>query len=116
MSGLNSRLIAARIALVESKAKLEHGQDLVGRKAARATPDNDVITRLRAQYLELGVAANEMESRVGPDHNAVIKIRKRMERLARRSGTRESGLPAPTPTSTSSPRRAMTSSPPLLPS
>lgn len=79
MSTLNSRLIAARIALVESKARLEHGQDLVG---DTSIPDNDVITRLRGQYLELGVAANEMESRVGPDHNAVIKIRKRMERLS----------------------------------
>jgi succinoglycan biosynthesis transport protein ExoP len=79
MSTLNTRLITARIALVESKAKLEHGQALAGDASA---PDNEVITRLRTQYLELGVAANEMESRVGPNHNAVIKIRKRMERLS----------------------------------
>jgi polysaccharide biosynthesis transport protein len=82
MSGLNSRLIAARIALVESKAKIEHDQQSSrGGKPHVATPDNDVIARLRAQYLELGVAASEMESRVGADHNAVIKVRKRMERL-----------------------------------
>ena len=82
MSGLNSRLIAARIALVESKAKIEHDQQSSrGGKPHAATSDNDVIARLRAQYLELGVAASEMESRVGADHNAVIKVRKRMERL-----------------------------------
>ena len=80
MSALNSRLIAARIALVESKTRLEHGQDLIG--GDRSVPDNEVITKLRAQYLELGVAANEMESRVGPAHNAVVKIRQRMERLS----------------------------------
>src|SRR5262249_9362572 len=44
-------------------------------------PDNDVITKLRAQYLDLGVAANEMESRVGPDHKAVLKLRQRMDKL-----------------------------------
>ena len=76
MSGLNSRLIAARIALVESKARIEHDQQSIrGGKPHAATPDNDVIARLRAQYLELGVAASEMESRVGADHNAVIKVR-----------------------------------------
>ena len=66
MSSLNSRLIAARIALVESKtqARARPGPDRTDRQAA--VPDNDVITKLRAQYLELGVAANEMESRVGP--------------------------------------------------
>ena len=114
MSALNSRLIAARIALVESKTRLEHGQDLIG--GDRSVPDNEVITKLRAQYLELGVAANEMESRVGPAHNAVVKIRQRMERLSSAIKEEESGLPARIPTSTSSPRRAMMNSRPLLPS
>jgi succinoglycan biosynthesis transport protein ExoP len=82
MSSLNSRMIAARIAMVESKARAEYGQQSPGDGKLRVpVPDNDVITKLRAQYLDLSVMATEMEGRVGPEHLAVVKLRKRMDRL-----------------------------------
>jgi succinoglycan biosynthesis transport protein ExoP len=80
---LNSRLIDARIAVIESKARVGHDQQ----SAAEGTPlgavaDNEVITRLRAQYLDLSLAAAEIENRVGPKHQAIIKLHERMARLA----------------------------------
>jgi succinoglycan biosynthesis transport protein ExoP len=80
MSNLNSRLLDARIAMVESGARPGKGEG-PGSEAKRhaAVPDNDVIIRLRSQYLSLAVAASEIESRVGAEHGAVIRIRARME-------------------------------------
>ena len=82
MSSLNSRLIAARIAMVESKARIEYGQQSTGEgQWGVPIPDNDVIRKLRSQYLDLSITANEMESRVGPEHAAVVKLRQRMDKL-----------------------------------
>src|SRR5262249_62002790 len=68
MSSLHGRLINTRIALIESKARLERT------RRAGTTPeplaDNAVITKLRSQYVELGIAAAEMEGRVGANHGA----------------------------------------------
>src|SRR5207248_4158362 len=75
MSSLNSRLIAARIAMVESRARAEYSQQSPGESKLHVpVADNDVIMKLRAQYLDLSVMATEMESRVGPQHLAVIKL------------------------------------------
>jgi succinoglycan biosynthesis transport protein ExoP len=83
IASLNSRLIDARMAVIESKARAERDQQGTGEgKSLGTVPDNDVITRLRSQYLDLSLVATEIENRVGPKHLAVVKLRERMERLA----------------------------------
>jgi succinoglycan biosynthesis transport protein ExoP len=83
LASLNSRLSDARIAVIESKARLESGQQSTsGGKSHATVPDNDVVTKLRSQYLDLGLVATEMEGRVGPEHAGVVRLRKRMDILA----------------------------------
>jgi len=80
IANLNTRLLDERMALAENRARLEQSAKEVS--SSRTIPDNDVIMKLRSQYLDLGIVATELESRVGPQHLAVAKIRKRMEKLA----------------------------------
>lgn len=74
------------------KFLVEH--DLVGAAAERrqptmsadgtpnpATPRDDLVNKLRSQYVELGVKANELESQLGPSHLAVVKLRNQMAQL-----------------------------------
>ena len=83
IANLNARLLDERVAIAENKARLEHGQHSASdAKSHKTAPDNDVIMKLRSQYLDLGIVATELESRVGPKHLAVVKIRQRMEKLA----------------------------------
>ena len=44
-------------------------------------PDNELITKLRAELLDLSVRANDIERRVGKDHLAAVKVRNRMEEV-----------------------------------
>ncbi len=74
---LNERLAAARIEMVEAKAKLDSLQQEGGiGAAARFTPDNALISRLRAQHLDLTARATDIESRVGKNHVALTRIAK----------------------------------------
>lgn len=49
--------------------------------AGTATPDNALIGRLRAEYVDLERKAADIADAVGPDHMAVVKLRKQMEGL-----------------------------------
>ena len=80
LTGLQSHLTTARVAMADAKARVDRisaGGDLSG----PFTPDNDLIARLRAQHLELASRANDIESRVGPGHLAAAKMRSRMEEV-----------------------------------
>jgi succinoglycan biosynthesis transport protein ExoP len=46
-----------------------------------APPRDALITRLRSQYVDLAVKANELESQLGPTHLAVVKLRNQMAQL-----------------------------------
>src|SRR5262249_33276742 len=82
MSSLSSRLINTRIALIESKKRLEYSQRAREEGGPPAPiADNAVIAKLRSQYVDLGIAAAEMEDRVGANHGAVVKLRQRMDKL-----------------------------------
>lgn len=78
LTSLTNHLTSARVAMAEAKARMERQADGV---AGVMTPDNEIILRLRGQYLELAARATDLESRVGAEHIAVVKIRKRMEDL-----------------------------------
>lgn len=46
-----------------------------------AVPDNQLIMRLRSQYVDVATKARELEHTLGPAHLAVIKLRKQMDDL-----------------------------------
>jgi succinoglycan biosynthesis transport protein ExoP len=76
---LQGALTLARIAMAEAKARME-------RTASNPTdttfiPDNDLITRLRAQLSDMSVLAKDIESRVGKNHAAAIKVHNQMTDL-----------------------------------
>lgn len=48
---------------------------------SNATPRDDLVTKLRSQYVDLGVKANELEAQLGPTHLAVVKLRNQMAQL-----------------------------------
>jgi len=98
LSGVNTQLTNARIAVAETKARLDRILQGAGEgtpsatatdasnKGARtgsanfALSDGEVV-RLRAQYLDLATKAAELESRATPGHIAVVKLHKRMDEL-----------------------------------
>ena len=85
LSSLNTQLSNAQIAMSEAKARFNRFQQITkeGIPSGTATEvlNNGVIAKLRGQYLDLAAKANEIESRVGPDHGAVTKLRERMREV-----------------------------------
>jgi succinoglycan biosynthesis transport protein ExoP len=98
ISGLTTQLTNAKMQVAATKAQLDHIQEAnrcllsteaptgsfrtcAVNEAASGTlfPDNQVIAGLRSKYLELSTKANELASRVGPHHFAVIQLRKEMD-------------------------------------
>jgi polysaccharide biosynthesis transport protein len=77
---LQTQLASARIAMAEAKARMERSAS-VGADNTSIIPDNDLITRLRAQLSDLSVRAKDIESRVGKNHLAAIKVRNQMADL-----------------------------------
>jgi succinoglycan biosynthesis transport protein ExoP len=75
-----AQLTSARIAMAEAKARMERSAS-VGADNTSMIPDNDLITRLRAQLSDLSVRAKEIESGVGKNHLAAIKVRNQMADL-----------------------------------
>jgi succinoglycan biosynthesis transport protein ExoP len=70
----------ARLALAEAKSRLERlakDPDAI----AIFTPDNDIISKLRQEHMDLSIRAKDIEKRVGKDHQAAVKIRTRMDEI-----------------------------------
>lgn len=44
-------------------------------------PNNELILRLRTQYVDLTTKANELEKQLGPGHLAVVKLHNQMDQL-----------------------------------
>ena len=102
LTRLNLELTNARIAMVEAKARLDRIKQMNGETMWTAL-DTDVrmmreanrpgasslnfaltntdLAKLRSQYRELAARATEIESRVGPEHEAVVKLHKKMDEL-----------------------------------
>jgi succinoglycan biosynthesis transport protein ExoP len=76
---LQAQLTSARIAMAEAKARMERSAS-VGTDNT-SIPDNDLITRLRGQLLDLSMRAKDIESSVGKNHPAAIKVRNQMADL-----------------------------------
>jgi hypothetical protein len=65
--------------MAEAKARMERSAS-VGTDNT-SIPDNDLITRLRAQLFDLSMRAKDIESGVGKNHIAAIKVRNQMADL-----------------------------------
>lgn len=72
-------LTAAQVAMAEAKARMD--RFAAGGIDSSLVPDNDLISRLRAQLLDLSARANDIESRVGKNHPSAAKLRSRMEEI-----------------------------------
>ena len=89
LGDVNAQLVAARAATAEAEARLDRvlavsGGDLTGATVAEALR-NEVITRLRAQYLDLATREAELAGRygAGSGHAAVVAVRAQMDQIAR---------------------------------
>ncbi|MCP3368344.1 polysaccharide biosynthesis tyrosine autokinase [Bradyrhizobium cajani] len=84
---LNSQLATARGATSEAKARLDRIEQVrkmdVSEGAVADTLKNEVITRLRNQYMDLSAREANISGRYGADHAAAANLRDQMEELRR---------------------------------
>jgi len=86
---LNSQLVIARAQVSESRARLDRIQAVLRADSPDATVDatvadtlkNDVITKLRSQYLTLAEREADWSRRYGSDHLAVTNLRSQMSEI-----------------------------------
>jgi succinoglycan biosynthesis transport protein ExoP len=93
LAELNSALIQARAQTAETKARLDRVQQILGgddldpaASAAATVTDtlkNDVIIKLRQQYLEYSGKVADWTVKYGANHLAVINLRNQMRELRR---------------------------------
>lgn len=85
LSDVNAQLVAARAATAEAKARLDRvvevsEGDVVEGSVADAL-HSEVVTRLRAQYLDLAAKEGDLANRYGRDHGAVVNLRNQMDQI-----------------------------------
>ncbi|MGD5575223.1 hypothetical protein QUU09_22505, partial [Xanthomonas citri pv. citri] len=84
---LNSQLATARGTTSEAKARLDRIEQVqkmdVSEGAVADTLKNDVITRLRNQYIDLSAREANISGRYGADHTAAANLRDQMEEIRR---------------------------------
>ena len=80
LATLQTHMTNARVAMAEARARMERIAKDPDASALFA-PDNELITRMRSELLDLSVRANDIEGRVGKDHLAAVKVRNRMEEV-----------------------------------
>jgi polysaccharide biosynthesis transport protein len=85
LSELNSQLILARAATAEAKARLDRMQDVMKQDVPDASVadvlKNEVIIKLRNQYLEYAARERVFAERYGANHLATVNLRTQMLEL-----------------------------------
>jgi succinoglycan biosynthesis transport protein ExoP len=89
LAELNSELVLARSKTAEASAKLDRVQEVLQNNSPEATViatvadtlKNDVITKLRSQYLELSAREADWGVRYGAAHLAVVNLRNQMREI-----------------------------------
>src|SRR5882757_777479 len=85
LADVNTQLIQARAATAEAKARLDRIKQVVPQDLAQPTVtdalNNPVITRLRAQYLDLSAQYSDWATRYGKDHQATVNLANKMTDL-----------------------------------
>ncbi len=74
---LQQHLTEASMAMAEARARMERIASTPD-GSALFTRDNELISKMRSELLDLTVRANDIERRVGKDHVAVVKVHTRM--------------------------------------
>jgi capsular exopolysaccharide synthesis family protein len=85
---LNSQLLVARERVAEARAKLDRIQAVLTSDSAGAIDttvadalSNDVVSKLRSQYLDLSSKEHDWAARYGNDHLAVVNLRNQMAEI-----------------------------------
>ncbi|WP_128924013.1 AAA family ATPase [Bradyrhizobium guangxiense] len=85
LSDLNTQLVQARAATAEAKARLDRITAISEQDVAQSTVtdalNNSVITRLRAQYLDLAAQYADLSRRYGKTHGAAVNLANKMQEL-----------------------------------
>ena len=89
LAELNSELLIAQSQTAEARARLDRVQSILTPSSPEADVDatvtdtlkNDVITKLRSQYLELAAREGDWAKKYGTNHLAVINLRNQMGEL-----------------------------------
>lgn len=86
LSELTTQLATARSDMAQAKAKLSRIREIMDGKAGDAsnvadTLKNEVITRIRQQYVDTQKREAEWSSRYGPNHIAAVNLRAEMKQL-----------------------------------
>jgi succinoglycan biosynthesis transport protein ExoP len=85
LTDVNTQLVTARAATAEAKARLDRIDALLDKDLVQPTVtdalNNTVITRLRAQYLDLAAQYADWSTRYGKTHQAAVNLSNRMEEL-----------------------------------
>ncbi|KAA2236914.1 polysaccharide biosynthesis tyrosine autokinase [Salinarimonas soli] len=87
LSDVNTQLAMARALTAETKAKLDRITDVARGDVPDATVTdalrNEVITRLRAQYLDISARFSDWSARYGANHTATVNLRNQMQEIRR---------------------------------
>ncbi|MFG1204900.1 Wzz/FepE/Etk N-terminal domain-containing protein [Xanthobacter aminoxidans] len=91
LSELNTQLVTARTSMAEAQARYERVANIIKLGVTAGTSDeavsdvlnNEVISRLRTQYLDAVKREAEWSRRYGPDHIAVLNLRSEIKGLQR---------------------------------
>jgi succinoglycan biosynthesis transport protein ExoP len=91
LAELNSALVMARAQTAEAQARMDRVQQILNKENANAafedtatvtdTLHDDVITRLRQQYLDIAARESDWSARYGHDHLATINLRNQMTEI-----------------------------------
>lgn len=85
LSDLNTQLVQARAATAEAKARLDRIDTISDQDLAQSTVtdalNNTVITRLRAQYLDLQGQYADWSRRYGKTHQATVNLGNKMDEV-----------------------------------
>lgn len=88
LSDVGTQLVTARAATAEAKARQDRITEILN---TNEIPDatvsdalrNDVITRLRAQYLDISAREADWAARFGVNHSATVNLRNQMREIRR---------------------------------
>ncbi len=87
LADLNTQFTTARVATGEAKARWERIDHIMTQNVPDATITdslrNEVITRIRNQYLDLAAREADWSKRYGPNHEAAVNARNQMAELSR---------------------------------
>jgi succinoglycan biosynthesis transport protein ExoP len=90
LSELNSQLVIAQARVAETKARLDRIQQIIKAEVPDAsmatvtdTLQNEVITKLRQQYLDLKAREADWSARYGANHLAAVNLRNQMFQIKR---------------------------------